>query len=82
MHLVKAGLVGGDLDRRRPVRQRAGDEPAGGRGVPPLAQEYVDDLAVRSTAPISYADANYILAGLVIEAVTGRPTARPRPRTR
>ena len=53
---VRAGLVSGHLDRRRPVRQRMGEEPAGGRGVPLLGQQHVDDLPVlvdRGTVALS-----------------------------
>jgi hypothetical protein len=43
---VRAGLVGGHLDRRRSVGQRAGEESACGGGVPLLGQHHVDDLPV------------------------------------
>ena len=43
---VRSGLVGGDLDRRRPVPQGSDEEPAGGGGVPLLGQQHVDDLPV------------------------------------
>ena len=32
--------------------QRAGEEPPGGRQVPPLRQQYVDDLAVLVDRPV------------------------------
>jgi hypothetical protein len=43
---VRAGLVGGHLDWRRPVPQGATEEPASGRGVPLFGQQHVDDLSV------------------------------------
>jgi hypothetical protein len=49
---VRAGLVGGDLDWRPPVAESAGEEPAGGGGVPLLGQQYVDDLPVLVDGPV------------------------------
>jgi len=49
---VRAGLVRGHLDRRRPVAQGTGEEPAGGVAVPLLTQQYVDDLAVLVDRPV------------------------------
>ena len=49
---VRAGPVGGHLDRRRPLRQRSGEEPAGGRGVPLLGEHDVDDLPVLVDRPV------------------------------
>ena len=49
---VRAGLVGSHLDRRRPMGQRTGEEQAGGRGVPLIGQQDVDDLPVLVDGPV------------------------------
>ena len=46
---IGACLIGGHLDRRRPVPQGAGEEPAGRCGVPLFRQQDVDDLPVLVT---------------------------------
>ena len=43
---VRAGLVGGHLDWRRPVPQGASEEAAGGGGVSLFGQQYVDGLPI------------------------------------
>jgi hypothetical protein len=49
---VWAGFLGGYLDRRRPVSQRLGEEPAGRGGVPLYGQHDVDDLPVLVGRPV------------------------------
>ena len=49
---VRAGVVGGQLHRRGPVRECSGEEPAGCRGVPLFGQEDVDDLPVLVNRPV------------------------------
>jgi len=49
---VGAGLVGGHLDRHRPVEEGAGEEAVGGGGVPLFRQQHVDDLPVLVDRPV------------------------------
>jgi hypothetical protein len=49
---VRAGLVGGHLDRRRAVPQCPDEEPACGGGVPLFGQQHVDDLPVLVDRPV------------------------------
>ena len=49
---VRTSLIGGDLHRCWAVGQRAGEEPAGGGGVPLLGQQHVDDLPVLVDRPV------------------------------
>ena len=49
---VRAGLVGGDLDGRRTLHQRLGEEPSSRCAVPLLGQQHVDDLAVLVDGPV------------------------------
>lgn len=44
--------IGGHLGRARSVLERAGEEPAGGREVPLLGGQDVDDLAVLVDGPV------------------------------
>src|SRR5215207_3651097 len=70
---VRAGQVGGYLDRRRPTPQGAGEEPAGRRSIPVLGQQHVDDLAVLVDRPVQVPPAaGHLDVGLVHEpAVAG-----------
>lgn len=49
---VGGGAVGGDFGRRRPVLECAGEESAGGRHVPLLGDQNVDDLPVLVDGPV------------------------------
>jgi hypothetical protein len=49
---VRTGLVRGHLDRRRTATQSPEEEPAGGRGIPLLGQQDIDDLPVLVNRPV------------------------------
>ena len=49
---IRAGLVRGHFDRRGPVGQGPGEEPAGRGSVPLLGQQHVDDLPVLVDRPV------------------------------
>jgi hypothetical protein len=51
---VGGRVISGDLNRRRPVFKGTGEESPGGRQVPLLGDQHVDDLPERSMARYRY----------------------------